>query len=110
VRCASEAERSFGSGHCLVEKYVEAGKHVEIQIIADGETSISLLDRECSVQRRHQKVVEESPCAWMSAQMRIDMSNAALEISRMLKYKSAGTVEFIVVSNFVLIGAITTTS
>lgn len=81
-----------------MEKYIEAGKHVEIQIFGDGETSISLLDRECSVQRRHQKVVEESPCPWLSAEMRERMSDAALEISQLLHYRSAGTIEFIVVS------------
>ncbi|KAE8441632.1 hypothetical protein EG329_004599 [Mollisiaceae sp. DMI_Dod_QoI] len=96
TRCASEAKRSFGSSHCLIEKYIEAGKHVEIQIFGDGETTIRLGDRDCSIQRRHQKVVEESPCSWMGEAMRTRMVNAALEIAQLLKYKSAGTVEFIV--------------
>lgn len=96
-RCASESERSFGSRHCLIEKYIEDGKHVEIQIFGDGQTCISFLDRECSVQRRHQKVIEESPCPWMGSEMRKQMSGAAMEIANLLKYQSAGTVEFIVV-------------
>ena len=97
MRARSEAERSFGSPHCLIETYIEAGKHVEIQIFGDGETSISFFERECSVQRRHQKIIEESPCPWLSPAMRTRMSEAALEISNLLKYKNAGTVEFIVV-------------
>lgn len=97
LRCTSEAERSFGSGHCLIEKYIDSGKHIEIQVFGDGETFVSLLDRECSVQRRHQKVVEESPSFWLSPSMRQEMSDCALEIARLLKYESAGTVEFIVV-------------
>ncbi|KAM6517125.1 hypothetical protein FSOLCH5_008084 [Fusarium solani] len=97
-RCTSEAGRLFGSAHCLIEKYIEAGKHVEMQIFGDGETAVSFLDRECSVQRRNQKIIEESPCPWLNAEMRQDMSNSALEIARLLKYESAGTVEFIVVS------------
>ncbi|KAG5758616.1 hypothetical protein H9Q72_013253 [Fusarium xylarioides] len=96
LRCASEAERSFGSGHCLIEKYIECEKHVEIQIIGDGETTVSLLDRECSIQRRHQKIIEESPCPWLSHEMRKSMSEAAIEIANLLKYSSAGTVEYIV--------------
>jgi acetyl/propionyl-CoA carboxylase alpha subunit len=98
VRCVSEAERSFGSGHCLIEKYIARGKHVEIQILGDGEKVISLLDRECSIQRRYQKLIEESPCPWLSPAMRERMSNSAIEIAKLLKYVSAGTVEFIVVS------------
>ncbi|KAM5347764.1 hypothetical protein ACJ41O_007588 [Fusarium nematophilum] len=97
-RCTSEAGRLFGSAHCLIEKYIQAGKHVEIQIFGDGETAVSFLDRECSVQRRNQKIIEESPCPWLSPQLRQDMSNSALEIANLLKYESAGTVEFIVVN------------
>lgn len=69
-----------------------------MQIVGDGETYVSLLDRECSIQRRHQKIVEESPSPWLSADMRRAMSSSAVEIARLLKYESAGTVEFIVVS------------
>lgn len=58
---------------------------------------MSFLDRECSIQRRHQKIVEESPCPWMGPEMRKQMSDSAVEIADLLKYKSAGTVEFIVV-------------
>lgn len=80
----------------MIEKYIESGKHVEIQVIGDGEKFVSLLDRECSIQRRHQKVVEESPSPWLSPKMRQDMSDVAVEIASLLKYVSAGTVEFIV--------------
>lgn len=65
--------------------------------MGDGETFVSLLDRECSIQRRHQKIIEESPCPWLSSDMRKRMSDSAIEIARLLKYESAGTVEFIVV-------------
>jgi acetyl/propionyl-CoA carboxylase alpha subunit len=68
-----------------------------MQVFGDGETFVSLLDRECSIQRRHQKIVEESPSMWLSSSMRQEMSDCALEIARLLKYESAGTVEFIVV-------------
>lgn len=97
-RCTSEAARLFGSAHCLIEKYIQAGKHVEIQIFGDGDEAVSFLDRECSVQRRNQKVIEESPCPWLSPVLREEMSRAGLQIAKLLKYKSAGTVEFIVVS------------
>lgn len=93
----SEAVRSFGSSDCILEKYIEAGKHIEIQIIGDGHDNvISLHERECSVQRRHQKVIEETPSPWMTPEKRKEMSEAAVRIGKLLRYENAGTVEFVV--------------
>lgn len=96
-RAQSEALRSFGSADCLLEKYVAKGKHIEIQIVGDtaGDV-ISLHERECSIQRRHQKIIEETPSPWISAEMRSSMTAAAITIGQLLSYEGAGTVEFIV--------------
>jgi acetyl/propionyl-CoA carboxylase alpha subunit len=96
-RATSEAARSFGSGDCILEKYIEAGKHIEIQIIGDSHGNvISLYDRECSIQRRHQKVIEETPSPWLSTLKRQEMSDVAVQIGQLLAYEGAGTVEFVV--------------
>lgn len=96
-RAQSEAQRSFGSSDCILEKYIEAGKHVEVQIVGDKHGHVlSLFERECSVQRRHQKIIEESPCSWLAPAMRQAMCDAACEIGRLIRYEGAGTVEFIV--------------
>jgi acetyl/propionyl-CoA carboxylase alpha subunit len=96
-RAQSEAKRSFGSDDCILEKYIEAGKHVEIQIIGDRHGRVvSLWDRDCSVQRRHQKVIEEAPCPWLSDDMRNKMSESAVRIAELIGYEGAGTVEFVV--------------
>jgi acetyl/propionyl-CoA carboxylase alpha subunit len=93
----SEAQRSFGSGDCILEKYIEAGKHVEFQIVGDSHGKvISFWDRDCSVQRRHQKVIEETPCPWLTADMRRRMSDTAVRITELIGYEGAGTVEFVV--------------
>jgi acetyl/propionyl-CoA carboxylase alpha subunit len=74
-----------------------AGKHIEIQIFGDSQGNcISLFERECSIQRRHQKVIEEAPSPYMTPDLRAKMSQAATELGRLLKYEGAGTVEFIV--------------
>jgi hypothetical protein len=74
-----------------------AGKHIEIQIFGDSSGHcISLFERECSIQRRHQKVIEESPSPYMTPQLRQKMSDAATELGRLLRYEGAGTAEFIV--------------
>ncbi|KAF2102485.1 hypothetical protein NA57DRAFT_33026 [Rhizodiscina lignyota] len=97
ARAQSEAKRSFGSSDCIIEKYVERSKHIEIQIVGDTHGQVvSLLDRECSIQRRHQKVIEEAPSPWLSADLRKSMSKTAIQIGKLLGYTSAGTVEFIV--------------
>ena len=96
-RVQSEAARSFGSGDCILEKYIEAGKHIEVQIVGDSHGKVlSLWERECSVQRRHQKVIEETPSPWMTPQKRQQMSAAAVQIGELLGYEGAGTVEFVV--------------
>ncbi|KAJ3522184.1 hypothetical protein NM208_g12969 [Fusarium decemcellulare] len=95
-RAQSEAQRSFGLSDCIMEKYIEAGKHVEVQILGDSHGKvISLWERDCSVQRRHQKVVEESPCPWLNQSQREAMCAVAVKIGELLKYEGAGTVEFI---------------
>ncbi|KAL5317009.1 hypothetical protein ACEPPN_016062 [Leptodophora sp. 'Broadleaf-Isolate-01'] len=97
ARAQSEAERSFGSSDCIIEKYIERSKHIEIQILGDTSGQVvSLLDRECSIQRRHQKVIEEAPSPWLSNELRKAMSKTAIQIGKLLGYVSAGTVEFIV--------------
>ncbi|KAK0101860.1 hypothetical protein ONS95_001327 [Cadophora gregata] len=97
ARAQSEAERAFGSSDCIVEKYIERSKHIEIQILGDTHGQVvSLLDRECSIQRRHQKVIEEAPSPWLSDELRKAMSMTAIQIGKLLNYVSAGTVEFIV--------------
>jgi acetyl/propionyl-CoA carboxylase alpha subunit len=81
----------------IIETNIAAGKHIEIQIFGDSTGHcISLFERECSIQRRHQKVIEESPSPYMTPQLLKKMSDAATEIGKLLKYEGAGTVEFIV--------------
>jgi acetyl-CoA carboxylase biotin carboxylase subunit len=92
----SEAEASFGSSEVYCEKYVERPRHVEIQILADAHGSVvSLGERECSVQRRHQKVVEEAPSPAVDADLRRRMGEAAVAVARAAGYVNAGTVEFL---------------
>ena len=95
-RAQSEAQRSFGSNDVILEKYVEAAKHVEFQIVGDSHGDVvSLLDRDCSVQRRHQKVIEETPCLWLSDSLREEMSRVAVQVAKVIRYEGAGTVEFV---------------
>lgn len=97
ARAQSEAQRSFGSSDCILEKYIEEAKHIEIQIIGDSHGNVlSLWERECSVQRRHQKVIEETPSPFLTPQIRKEMSAAAVRIGELLHYEGAGTVEFVV--------------
>jgi acetyl-CoA carboxylase biotin carboxylase subunit len=93
----SEAKSAFGDGRVYIEKYLERPRHIEIQIIADkfGNT-VHLGERECSIQRRHQKVVEESPSPVIDAAMRTMMGEAAIAAARASGYLNAGTVEFLV--------------
>ncbi|HEY6967904.1 MAG TPA: biotin carboxylase N-terminal domain-containing protein [Candidatus Angelobacter sp.] len=95
-----EAERAFGDGSLLVEKYVEGARHVEIQIFGDHHGNVMHLnERDCSVQRRHQKIIEESPSPAVTAEVRERMGEAALKLARKLKYSNAGTVEFLLSPN-----------
>ncbi|SDH69682.1 pyruvate carboxylase [Alteribacillus persepolensis] len=96
-RARSEAKSSFGSDEVYVEKFIENPKHIEVQILGDMEGNIvHLYDRDCSVQRRHQKVVEIAPSVALSKELREDMCAAALKLAENIKYLNAGTVEFLV--------------
>jgi len=93
---AREAQSSFGDPRVLVEKYVTAPRHIEMQVFADAHGNvIHLNERDCSLQRRHQKVIEEAPAPGMTAEVRAAMGRAATEAARAVGYQGAGTVEFI---------------
>ena len=93
----AEAKAAFGDGTLYVEKLIEHPRHVEIQILGDRFGNVvSLGERDCSVQRRHQKLVEESPSPAITPEMRVAMSKAAVELCRLANYHNAGTVEFLV--------------
>lgn len=95
-RAVSEANSAFGDGRVFVEKYAQEPRHIEIQILADTHGNIVyLFERECSIQRRHQKVVEEAPSAVLTPEKRKAMGEAAVNVARACNYRGAGTVEFI---------------
>ncbi len=95
-RAISEATSAFGDGSVFIEKYVGSPRHIEIQILADtyGNT-VHLFERECSIQRRHQKVVEEAPSAVLTPKLRAEMGAAAVRVAQSCDYVGAGTVEFL---------------
>jgi len=93
----TEAQNAFGDSRVFVEKFVVQPRHIEIQVLADQHGNVIYLgERECSIQRRHQKVIEEAPSPFISAKTRAAMGKQAVELARAVDYKSAGTVEFIV--------------
>ncbi|KAI9594871.1 carbamoyl-phosphate synthase L chain, ATP binding domain-containing protein [Syncephalis fuscata] len=93
----SEARRSFGSDALLVERYFDRGRHIEIQIIGDQQGNVHhIYERECTIQRRHQKIIEESPSPIMTDSLRSRMTDAAICIGQLIDYEGVGTVEFIV--------------
>ncbi|WP_300785403.1 acetyl/propionyl/methylcrotonyl-CoA carboxylase subunit alpha [Enhydrobacter sp.] len=97
VSATNEAKSSFADDRVFIEKYVEEPRHIEIQLIADGHGNcLYLWERECSIQRRHQKVIEEAPSPFLDARTRKAMGEQAVALAKAVKYKSAGTVEFIV--------------
>ena len=92
-----EAEGGFGDKRVFLERYIERSRHIEVQILGDSHGNlVHLGERECSIQRRHQKIIEESPSPMVSDSMRREMGAAALKLASKLKYESAGTVEFLV--------------
>ncbi len=99
-RAVSEAVSSFGDGSVFIEKYITSPRHIEIQVLGDQHGNIiHLFERECSVQRRHQKVVEEAPSAVLTPKIREAMGRSAVQVARSCGYYGAGTVEFIVDEN-----------
>ncbi len=92
----AEAEAAFGNGDVLVEKYIRTPRHIEMQVFGDGIRAVHLYERDCSLQRRHQKVLEEAPAPGMTADMRAAMGAAAVRAAEAIGYRGAGTVEFIV--------------
>ena len=96
-RAANEARSSFGNDQILVEKFIEEPRHIEIQVMADRHgNAVYLNERECSLQRRHQKVIEEAPSPFLDEATRKDMGTQAVTLAKAVDYESAGTVEFIV--------------
>ncbi|WP_238806389.1 acetyl-CoA carboxylase biotin carboxylase subunit [Emticicia aquatica] len=96
-RAVGEAISSFGNGACFIEKYITKPKHIEIQIMGDKHGNVvHFFERECSIQRRHQKVVEEAPSAVLTPEIREEMGKCAVLVAKACNYYGAGTVEFIV--------------
>jgi acetyl-CoA carboxylase, biotin carboxylase subunit len=94
---AREADAAFGDGRLFIEKYLARPRHIEVQILADNEgNTIALGERECSIQRRHQKIIEESPAPQLSDELRSRIIEAALKLARAADYRNAGTAEFLV--------------
>ena len=92
-----EAKTGFGDDRVFIERYVASSRHIEIQILGDSHGNVVHLgERECSIQRRHQKIIEESPSPRVDSKMRASMGEAAIKLAKKLKYESAGTVEFLV--------------
>jgi len=95
--CRNEARNSFGDDRVFIEKFVEEPRHIEIQLIGDAQGHVLYLnERECSIQRRHQKVIEEAPSPFISDATRKAMGEQAVALAKAVKYQSAGTVEFVV--------------
>ncbi|NVO04747.1 MAG: acetyl-CoA carboxylase biotin carboxylase subunit [Rhodoferax sp.] len=93
---SSEALAAFGDGRVYVECFVTQGRHIEVQVLGDGEDVIHLGDRDCSVQRRYQKVIEEAPAPHLPDSMRRELHAAAIRFSKHIGYRSLGTIEFLV--------------
>ncbi len=99
-RAISEAESAFGDGSVFIEKYVGSPRHIEIQVLADKHGNfVHLFERECSIQRRHQKVVEEAPSVVLDEKLRNEMGAAAIKVAQACDYVGAGTVEFLMDEN-----------
>ena len=95
--CRNEARNSFGDDRVFIEKFVVEPRHIEIQVVGDSQGNVIYLnERECSIQRRHQKVIEEAPSPFISDETRKAMGEQAVQLAKAVKYQSAGTVEFVV--------------
>jgi len=95
--CQNEARNSFGDDRIFIEKFVQEPRHIEIQVVGDSQGNVIYLnERECSIQRRHQKVIEEAPSPFISEATRKAMGEQAVQLAKAVKYQSAGTVEFVV--------------
>jgi acetyl-CoA carboxylase, biotin carboxylase subunit len=96
----NEAEKAFGNGRVYIEKYIEEPRHIEFQILADKKGKVLHLgERDCSIQRRHQKLIEEAPSPFLTNDLRTKMGKAAVRIAENCKYENAGTIEFLVDKN-----------
>ncbi len=96
-RAISEAQAAFGDGSVFIEKYIASPRHIEIQILADKHGNVvHLFERECSIQRRHQKVIEEAPSAVLTPELRAKMGQSAVDVAKACDYVGAGTVEFLI--------------
>ena len=92
----AEARTAFGNADVLIEKYITSPRHIEVQVFGDGVDAVHLFERDCSLQRRHQKVIEEAPAPGMTDEVRAAMGAAAVRAARAIGYAGAGTIEFIV--------------
>lgn len=95
----SEAKAAFGSAAVYLERYIRAARHIEVQILGDGQRAVHLFERECSLQRRRQKVLEEAPSPALSAAQRADLCDSAVRLASALRYRGAGTLEYLLDSD-----------
>jgi len=96
LRCRSEARAAFGDDRLYVEVLLAPARHIEVQVLGDGSSTVALGERECSIQRRHQKLVEIAPCPSLAPGLRTRLVEAALRLARELRFRSAGTFEFLI--------------
>lgn len=92
---SAEAKAAFGNGDLYLEKFISNARHIEVQILGDGENFIHCFERECSIQRRRQKVWEEAPCSILSSEIREALCQSAVSLAKTVKYRGAGTVEYL---------------
>ena len=95
-RCASEAQAAFGNSDLYVERFLGKARHVEVQVVGDGESVLSFGERDCSIQRRHQKILEIAPAPHLDDELRRELLDSAVRLAEGTHYDSLGTVEFLV--------------
>ncbi len=91
----AEAKAGFGDPGLYLEAYIENARHIEVQVLGDGETVVHLFERECSLQRRRQKVLEEAPAAMLTPEIRADLCASAVRLAESVRYRGAGTLEYL---------------